>query len=372
MRLIYLSPVPWSSFAQRPQKFVEWFHLRTGGEVFWVDPYPTRLPQLNDFKRPEKSLPGEAQEYYSWLQLAIPRALPIEPLPGIAQINRLCWGKLLDQLQVFAGAENTLIVVGKPSHLALRVLAQLPDVPSVYDAMDEFPAFYKGLSRASMMNCEKRLVERVDKLWVTSTRLKHRWSNSKPNLQLVPNGLDQKCFSSAGRQKKDKQESKTFGYVGTIAAWFDWAWVIRLAELRPNDRICLIGPVFAPPRTPLPNNVQLLPPCNHADAMKALLGFDVGIIPFRENKLTASVDPIKYYEYRASGLPVLSTDFGEMKFRRNEPGAFISGSIEDISSLAAQALSFNDDQALCGDFAAKNSWNTRFDGTNLLMRETSV
>lgn len=372
MRLIYLSPVPWSSFAQRPQKFVEWFHLRTGGEVLWVDPYPTRLPQLSDFKRPGKSKPGEAQEHYSWLQLAIPRALPIEPLPGIAQINRLWWGKLLDQLQGFARAGNTLIVVGKPSHLALRVLAQLPEVSSVYDAMDEFPAFYRGLSRAAMMTCEKRLVAKVDNLWVTSTRLKQRWSNNKPNLQLVPNGLDQKLFSGAQRQERDVQGSKTFGYVGTIAAWFDWSWVIKLAELRPNDQIRLIGPVFAPAQMPLPGNVQLLPPCNHEEAMEALQTFDVGIIPFRENELTASVDPIKYYEYRASGLPVLSTDFGEMKFRRSEPGTFISRSSEDIRSLAAQALSFNDDQAQCKEFVVKNSWNTRFDGTNLLIQKASV
>ncbi len=48
--------------------------------------------------------------------------------------------------------------------------------------------------------------------------------------------------------------------------------------------------------------------------------FDVGLIPFKQNALTAAVDPIKYYEYRALALPVISTDFGEMHERGDLPG----------------------------------------------------
>lgn len=44
MQLVYLSPLPWDSFSQRPHQFVEWFHNKHGGEVLWIDPYPTRLP----------------------------------------------------------------------------------------------------------------------------------------------------------------------------------------------------------------------------------------------------------------------------------------------------------------------------------------
>ena len=33
MQLVYFSPVPWASFAQRPHKFVEWFHARCGAIV---------------------------------------------------------------------------------------------------------------------------------------------------------------------------------------------------------------------------------------------------------------------------------------------------------------------------------------------------
>ena len=38
MQLVYFSPVPWASYAQRPHKFVEWFHARRVLKVRWVDP----------------------------------------------------------------------------------------------------------------------------------------------------------------------------------------------------------------------------------------------------------------------------------------------------------------------------------------------
>ena len=87
--------------------------------------------------------------------------------------------------------------------------------------------------------------------------------------------------------------------------------------------------------------------------------FDVGLIPFKRTELTAYVDPIKYYEYRAMGLPVLSTDFGEMHFHQREPGVFIA----DASSVAAQAdqtLTFVDEGARAA-FVRTNTWEARFD-----------
>jgi hypothetical protein len=100
--------------------------------------------------------------------------------------------------------------------------------------------------------------------------------------------------------------------------------------------------------------------------MHALRSFDVGLIPFRLNELTASVDPIKYYEYRASGLPVISTAFGEMNYRSGEPGTFISQSINDIPDLASLALQYSDEENFQAAFVGDNSWNARFDSTSVL------
>ena len=363
-RLIYLSPVPWASFAQRPQKFVEWFHARTGSDVIWVDPYPTRLPRLSDLRRPRpaRALAGNALPH--WLRVLKPLALPIEPLPGSGWIN-VFWRPTLCALERFAQGHDTLVVAGKPSVFALAVLKRIKHARSLYDAMDEFPAFYTGFSRRALAHREAQLVKQVDTLWVTSTRLQQHWSPLRPDLQYVANALDDTLMPAARMRDHDAQP-KVFGYVGTIASWFDWDWVIALAKARPQDVVRLIGPVFQASPAALPANIQLLPGCHHAAALEAMRNFDVGLIPFLRNDLTASVDPIKFYEYRALNLPVVSTDFGEMTYRAQEPGTFISASRHDIGALAASALASENDCAAAQAFAARNAWRARFDAANLL------
>ncbi len=363
MRLVYLSPVPWTSFAQRPHKFVEWFHNRTGAHVLWIDPYPTRLPELADFKHRPAASREEPQDLSEWIRVVRPSALPIEPLPGLSLINRLLWISIFSQVREFVGGHEALIAAGKPSLLANLLIREHSKIPSLYDAMDEFPAFYSGLSKGGMQKREIELVTRCHRLWVTSTRLRQHWGKTRPDVQFVPNGLEPALLVSGTSESCG--ERRVFGYVGTIGKWFDWEWVVELAETRPNDTVRLIGPIYGSIPKLLPPNIEFRPPCSHQQAITAMSGFTVGIIPFKDNSLTASVDPIKYYEYRAMGLPVISTDFGEMSLRLVAEGTFISRSLDDIDEQATRALEHRDTAESVCKFIKENSWARRFDGAQL-------
>jgi len=365
MRMVYLSPVPWSSFAQRPHKFVEWFHDSTGGEVLWVDPYPTRFPLLTDFRRIGMHHSQENCLSPPWLKVIKLTTLPIEPLPASDWINVLIWQTILNDIKAFSLKDQTLLVVGKPSVFALNVLKLLKGCKSIYDAMDDFPAFYSGLSRLAMRIREQMLVKRVNCVLASSTALKQRWDNVRGDIQLVRNGLDTAALPESIGSVPLRQ-NKVFGYVGTIASWFDWDWVIVLAKARPIDVVRLIGPVFTPTPNLLPQNIEILPPCNHQAALLAMQDFDVGLIPFLQNELTASVDPIKYYEYRALGLPVISTDFGEMAFRKNEEGVFLSQYSQDISDLVQGALFYNSESEFVRQFKTDNTWEARFAAAKII------
>lgn len=367
MRLVYLSPVPWESFAQRPHKFVEWFHGRTDGSVLWVDPYPTRFPNWKDLRRPCPSVSNSQCGSMSpiWLTVLKPRVLPIEPLPGSGWVNGRLWRSQLQQITDFANQSKTLLVIGKPSILALELLKLLRHCPSLYDAMDEFSAFYTGISRVALARRERLIAQSADIISASSSELKSRWGRIHKDVRLVHNGLDVSVMPSV-KPKHVSSNQKVFGYVGTIASWFDWAWVCALAKTRSNDEIRLIGPVFEQPPVDLPKNVKLLPACDHAAALGAMTQFDVGLIPFKNNALTASVDPIKYYEYRALGLSVISTDFGEMSFRSGECGVFITRSEKDVSEMAEVALQFKGDAGVDRKFAQENTWGARFDAARLL------
>lgn len=361
-RLVYLSPVRWGSFEQRPHKFVRWFHGRTQAEVLWLDPYHTRFPRLADLARWQRTCSASAPTLPpTWLHVVKPSALPIEPLPVAAHVNRVLWGGLLAEVSRFAEAGQTLLVIGKPSLLASQVLAVLDSCASVYDAMDDFPSFYAGLARRGMHRRERQVASRVDAVWASSYALQQRLAQQYGAVQLVPNGLDPALMPAA--RSRHRASPLVFGYVGTMASWFDWDVVIALAHIRQSDRICLIGPVNTPPAVALPANVDVHPPLPHDQALAAMREFDVGLIPFKRNRLTAAVDPIKYYEYRALDLPVLSTDFGEMSRRRGQPGVHLIDAISDLATGALQAAM--DDTALDADFAQRHCWDAVFDAAKL-------
>ena len=366
MQLVYLSPVTWGSFAQRPHKFVEWFHDRTGGSVIWVDPYPTRFPNWKDWRRSNLTAPiSQPGVVPNWMRVLRPDSLPIEPLPGSGWINRQLWEPKLHQIIDFSLQSDTWLAIGKPSVFALELLKILCHCPAVYDAMDEFPAFYSGLSRLALTKRENVIAESVDTIFASSSKLKQKWEQIHKDVRLVHNGLDLSVIKSV-KYKVVSNDKKVFGYLGTIAKWFDWDWLNTLAKARRNDEIRLIGPIFDKPIGKLPNNIKLLEACHHRAALSAIKNFHVGLIPFKTNSLTASVDPIKYYEYRALGLPVMSTNFGEMSFRKNALGVFITQSERDVVAMAEDALQFKGNAEEDQSFAEQNTWRVRFDAAKLL------
>ena len=369
MRLIYLSPVPWSSFAQRPHKFVEWFHARWAGKVLWVDPYPTRFPESSDFKfgkfigRNTARLP-RVESIPSWLTVLGPLSLPIEPLPGSGVFNRLFWSATLKEIQFFVSGGKCLIGIGKPSEFALQVLDQHPGVPSLYDAMDDFPAFYSGLSRISMARREREIADRVTRILVSSTALAARFDIHQIKLAVALNACAIETLPLPRTIVKNF-DKPVIGYIGTIGHWFDWPLVCRLAEENSSMCIRVIGPVHVSHSGALPRNIELLPACDHANAIKLMQNFSIGLIPFKCIDLTASVDPIKYYEYRALGLPVISTAFGEMALRHRESGVFLTESFHDLASIVEAAIEFEYHIDDINKFRSENTWELRFNSSDI-------
>lgn len=368
MGLIYLSPVPWASFSQRPHHFVNWYHHQTGAPVFWIDPYPTRLPTLNDFRRKPPVADQPSASVPPWLQVRKPRSLPIEPLPGSAMLLKRLWRDLLKEVAAFAAQGPCMICVGKPSELALQLLALVPQSPAVYDAMDDFPAFYQGLSRRSMDRRQAQLIRRVGTVLASSSPLRDKLLGMTEQVALALNACDLHELAPVERLDLGAKQ-QVLGYVGTLGRWFDWDLVIALAQANPGNRIQLIGPVFTPAPCVLPANIELLPECSHTNAIATMATFSVGLIPFKRNRLTASVDPIKYYEYRALGLPVLSTRFGEMALRDQETGVWIVDQGSDLRTTVVEALASQRDFSTVQQFREAHFWAQRFSAIHLKNRQ---
>ena len=369
MRLVYFSPVPWASFSQRPHKFVEWFRLRHGADVLWIEPYPTRLPTWHDFRRlhPDWNVEGSATPCRpEWITVVRPFGLPVDPIAGLDKINGLLWQRVFVRISDFLSGEDLrIIAVGKPSKLALRTLQYHPKAISFLDAMDNYPEFYTGCSKYSMESVIDELASRVSRIFISSEALSCRFKSRESKLSLLRNACDPDVLPSAGAMRHD-EDHPILGYIGTIGHWFDWTLLLDLAKANPFARVRLLGPIYSPPTKPVPGNVDLLPACDHAVAMEVMQNFTAGLIPFKDNDLTRSVDPIKYYEYRSLGLPILSSRFGEMTSREGEPGIFfIDGSV-NFTLQIQKALSYQYDEDEVRHFRERNSWMKRFDECRIL------
>jgi hypothetical protein len=361
VRLIYFSPVFGSSYAQRPHFTIQrWLDLGVAA-VLWVNPYPARLPQLRDLCR--RGMHDQKTSLDPRVTLLNVPALPIEPVPGGTWLNRrLLWSKVWQQLRRFATEGQTVIGIGRPGALALAALRELRPAASFFDAMDSFPEFYRGLSRRAMQYHEDAVAAEVDLVVASSTFLAEKFARRGLRVERVLNA----CTTAHLPAWQPATKSPiVLGYLGCLGHWFDWPLVMRLARQCPDARIELIGPRAVGPPAALPHNIRLLPPCNQRDAGRHLARFSVGLIPFHNNALTAGVDPIKFYEYRACGLPVLSTRFGEMATRGPEEGVYFIDQTSAMTSAVAQALVHAGDEAGITQFRHEHDWRRRFEQAHL-------
>jgi hypothetical protein len=361
MRLIYFSPVPADSYAQRPHFMVQALCDQGVEAVLWVEPYPTRLPQGSDFNR-RRNVYAQGTALDARVEVLSVPALPIEPLPGGWRLNRrLLWRKVWKRLETFAGAGQTILGIGKPSALACQALQTLPHAAAFYDAMDNFPEFHHGLSRRSVEYFEKVIATRVDWILVCSTYVAGKFRSLGLEVEKITNGYAMTSLPTwLAPPAAGGAGEVVLGFIGCLGPWFDWPLVLSLAESLPRVGLEIIGPPMAPLPVQFPPNLHLHPACPQSEAARWTSRFSAGLIPFRLNALTACFDPIKYYEYRAAGLPILSTRFGEMALRGAEEGVFFLDQASDFPRLITEATARRFSAAEIDRFRQENDWSRRF------------
>jgi hypothetical protein len=245
----------------------------------------------------------------------------------------------------------------------LQLLEQLDTDLTVFDVMDNMAAFNAGAASRWMSLAENRIANRVDVIMASSVTLasllNSRYATAK--IRCIPNGLTPPIPQELARPEKAANIGPVvFGYVGVIASWFDWASVIRLAKTFPDAQVHLYGPVAARVPGQLPENVRLFAGMPQSEVYSVMQRFTFGLIPFLKNALTDYVDPIKYYEYRAIGKPVLSSRFGDMQHRSLADQVyfledFFEGKL-DIYGCINHPATPQDTAEFCRD----NAWSVRF------------
>jgi len=196
--------------------------------------------------------------------------------------------------------------------MALAFTSDLECDLCVYDNMDELSLF-TGAS-AKLIAMENDLFARADLVFTGGMSLYEAKRNRHRSVHGFPSSIDFRHFAKAREGLEEPADQADIaaprvGFFGVIDERMDVELVTRLADLRPDLAIMMIGPVVKidPASLPQRQNIHWLGSKSYDELPAYLSGWDVGFMPFALNEATRYISPTKTPEFLAAGLPVVST-----------------------------------------------------------------
>jgi glycosyltransferase involved in cell wall biosynthesis len=174
----------------------------------------------------------------------------------------------------------------------------------IYDCIDDDPAFDGH---------EELMFDRADWVICVSDSLiaKHRAHHSR--LLLLTNGVDLRHYQGGHFPVPDElrryklEHRVVIGFTGAFyRGWVDMELIYRIAAARPQWTIVIIGESYQWDFNGAPPNLVYLGPRPYCQLPGYVRCFDIGWIPFQDNRIARGADPVKLYEYAAAGIPVVS------------------------------------------------------------------
>jgi len=236
------------------------------------------------------------------------------------------------------GFSPPVLWVNDPNAAALL---EATDWPALYDITDDWLAAERTPAEHDrLVRDEATLMRRCAEVVVCSPGLAASKGTVRP-VTLVPNAVDVAAYRVPAPRPADLPAGAVAVYVGTIHT--DRIDVGLCAEtarrIAGRGRLVLVGPapLSAGDRDRLASaGALLLGAKDRSEVPGYLQHADVLVVPHVVTPFTDSLDPIKYYEYRAVGRPVVSTPVAG--FRDSGGGGVTVAAGDDFVEAVAAAL----------------------------------
>jgi len=304
--LIVLSLERWDDVWRRNQLLIEALVAdRSDLRVLFAEPPLAALRSFHGVRPPRPDLRG-APELPAVTVLQPVEWTPDRLSPFVPPVSGAAVRRFARRL----GLEAPVLWVNNHS---LARFALSTRWPLVYDVTDDWllAEQARGKRRRARLD-DELLMKHADAVTVCSPALAASRGARRPDVALIPNGVDLTHLTTPQRRPDDLGNGPVAVYVGTLHdERLDVQLACDLADELGDVRFVYVGPdsLKATSRQALSRrvNVRLIGPRPYALIPAYLQHADALIVPHVVSPFTESLDPIKAREYLAVGAPTVAT-----------------------------------------------------------------
>lgn len=251
----------------------------------------------------------------------------------------------------------------------LEAVADLARCSLVYHCVDDLAAI-PGVDVEAFERAQQRLLALCDAVFTTAPALYERCSRHNANTHYFANVVDAEHFGraqDAGPLPPDLAAipGPRLVYHGVLSDFkVDFSLILSAARLRPDWQWIFIGGEREGQHSEFVSelkqhqNVHFIGYRTYEELPAYLRGMSVGLLPTLLNNYTRSMFPMKFFEYLAAGLPVVSTP---LDFTKEQSAALEVAATPDafVAAIERQLQRGRLTRAEASAYVADNTWDTR-------------
>lgn len=342
-------------------------------EVLWVNTIGMRNMELtlNDVQKGLRKIKkmifgaSKQREKESSVNLRVkviqPFMLPFVRNPFVRWLNAQSVTRSVKKGMRLMRQSNPIVVTTVPN--SCDYIGNFDEKKIVYYCVDNFSE-WPGLDRSLVRLMEEKLTQKANCIVVTSSNLyDHHKSIGKP-ITLMTHGVDVEHFSVLPEREHPllaKIPKPRVGYYGLFDERSDQNLLAAISTQLPSVSFVITGKVETDIRSldKLPN-VHFVGSVPYKELPSVVVGWEACILPYKRNKLTDNISPLKLKEYIATGKPIVATSLPEVKdisFLLN-----VSDSSEEWLRYLRKILLGNDsseEDEIRKSYLTKESWQQK-------------
>lgn len=342
MRIINFAFNPWGSYWKRNQTL---FYLLSSMEQVKSALFVNPLVWIADFFRSPCLIREDRSRYLftravdAKIKIKTPVYLPLAT--KCEQLKRL--NHFINSRCFLTSGDDKIILILNDLQADRDLVDMVADKAflTIFDWSDDFVEFSNN--EEERIVCQKRCeyyCTKSDFVLTINEDLRERALAFNENAFVIRNATNfftfsNNCKNSAVSLKIRSYGDKVVGYIGWLNSLrLDLDLIYFIAERRPQYQFIFMGPMSdkSPLGQLIPGlkNVHILPPVPYAEYPACLGALDVCILPNLINAHTSGNDPIKIYDYLASGRPIVATRtagterFAELLYLSEDKATFLS------------------------------------------------